>query len=335
LKIVPQPDRSAFVTFVFSEQKPLRKVSEFLLLQIRVLNFHRQDIQNWMRSEKLCLRALTSPLTARIQFFQREDCSRTSQNVWVHHCHDKCNIACGGRINAFALLKKDPGENFPEIRCQFRLKCEEVWISLIWCNFRKTTSGCDLCGTSFRISYYRKSDWGNYCTNRGTNAVRIETTKGQKEKLCDVDGIRGSLSALFARWMVLPYTKLSISDPCLLFVARNVIQMPPETWNVYCSFVMGCRSGRCSFGCHDLEKQVFYGTTDRKFRVLTQRLGTSSRHAGESRQSISKFSMISKLSRSFETVSVHSLALTNSENSLSIFVWTSSSIKLLVFFCHA
>jgi hypothetical protein len=51
LKVVQQPDRSAFVQFVFSEQKLLLKVSEFPLKQIEVLKLHRQDDQNLWKVE--------------------------------------------------------------------------------------------------------------------------------------------------------------------------------------------------------------------------------------------------------------------------------------------
>jgi hypothetical protein len=46
LNVVQQPDRSASVQFVFSEQKLLPKVSEFLLQQIAVLKLLLQDIQS-------------------------------------------------------------------------------------------------------------------------------------------------------------------------------------------------------------------------------------------------------------------------------------------------
>jgi hypothetical protein len=40
--VIPQPDRSVSVRFVFSKQKLLQKVSEFPLQQIAVMKLHRQ-----------------------------------------------------------------------------------------------------------------------------------------------------------------------------------------------------------------------------------------------------------------------------------------------------
>jgi hypothetical protein len=51
LKVVQQPNRAAFVQFMFSEQKLLPKVSQFLPQQIEVMKLHLQDAQNLWRAE--------------------------------------------------------------------------------------------------------------------------------------------------------------------------------------------------------------------------------------------------------------------------------------------
>jgi hypothetical protein len=51
LKVVRQPNRAAFVQFVFSEQKLLPKVSQLLPQQIAVMELHLQNAQNLWRAE--------------------------------------------------------------------------------------------------------------------------------------------------------------------------------------------------------------------------------------------------------------------------------------------